>query len=114
MKHLKTYEDISYFNFANATELKQYFVIKYIAPGNTTPTAFNIYKLKEVFQDIKYLRATQIYKYTTIDGKLNKTNEELHFFSITDINKKLVYQSDNLQDCLDIYETIIAAKKYNI
>jgi len=99
MKYLKTYE--------NNSKLKKYIIREY-------RFAFSIFEVNNFSKDEVLL--TELYtSYKKLNGKIESVkNDKPYLVPIRIINKNLVYQSDNLQDCLDALPKIGDINKYNL
>ena len=111
MKYLKKYENFSYDDIG----IKKYFILK-----NTDSTAYSLCEIKIIHNE-KYFRALELYKYYTVNNTIKKLEQyplnpdfNVHFFSVDKDKNKIFYQSDNIEDCLNMLKSMTMVNKYNI
>ena len=116
MKHIKSYENIQ-------EKYKESQFSEYIAWRSNTDIKIvkNNHKIKFFQQDKNQpvLEITHLYTYDTIDKSLTKiddnSNEKITgIFLAPDTLPKFLYQSDNVQDCIDMLTLLSTANKYNL
>ena len=77
---------------------------------------YYIFILEVTKIDDKFVQMKRLYKYIDDYNKILQTDIIEFEFSYEDISKKVIYSSDNLNDCLDL--NLLAASfitdKYNI
>jgi len=106
MKHLKTFENNT------RKKYKKYIVWDYsknITIFEVINDNKNTVKIKrcKLFHDFN--NGTNITEY-----KLSEKEEEIQFKNYRYIDKYLLYQSDNLEDCVEKIQILKIANKYNI
>ena len=111
MKYIKTYE--------SSNELKEYLLIKNKYSINIIHNKTNIdqYYING-YPEEEYPKNVWInfeYEYSFYPDLSPKKIEVGNMFAkIENAKQNLIYQSDNLQDCLDMLETLKSATKYNL
>ena len=110
MKHLELYE-----KWVNTNkEIKNYLVLNSKFRENEF---FAIMKVVERFTDDK-VNSVMLEREYIFDLKTNKNIEDMpgHVWQYTEnyVVENTKYQSDNLQDLIDIKDIIIAEQKYNL
>jgi hypothetical protein len=83
--------------------------------------SYIIWKSKKIFMILSVIQVTEYHLkfkklYIYSNGKLEKIrNEKIDIFHNYDqIKRHIVYESDNLQDCIDMLSDIDIAIKYNL
>jgi len=104
MKYIKSYEshEISEMKENHKAEFKDYVIYKH---GD------NLLVYKIAHEGYWSTKIEQLYKYTKNILSVNKLYDNMY----TDVLKhNIVYQSDSLQDCLEILPSLSNAEKYNL
>ena len=105
MKHIKTFES------QNLKELKKYVVWK---------MKFVLVILEVVYQDDGAIQLKRLYKYLPeVEFKrlrIRETDQDMYTFSEEEVKENVIYESDNLDDCLDVdlLYSLFNADKYNL
>lgn len=100
MKYIKIFE--------NMFSLKTKKYILYI----TNRTDIKYLYIAENIDDCKFTRI-----YECVDNAIKKLEDDNEYASVNlylDDSKNIVYQSDNLEDCLNRLKIMIATDKYNL
>lgn len=107
MRHLKYFEEL-------VDGIKKYFIINSDA-GYMILEKLRIWlDVNEKDEDKKTkIEINQLYIY---DRKLLKMPDDMYIFnfSLKFMKSKIIYQSDNLQECIDELELIKTQEKYNL
>ena len=109
MKHLKLYE-------YEETEVSKFYMVFGNKPISFNKIQYTIFKVNRYINtDNEYVRLTKLYYYTT-DGKLKKINppDDIGVFIYTRLSSEIIYESPDLQDCIDKLPLLAATSKYNI
>ena len=109
MRYLKTYEQINIKKYA-IFSFEKFSGVLMIVEVVDVKDNFVFYKKRYTYRDYYGEPASRNLRETDYLYK-----DEIHKDSIDDrFKKRVVYQSDNIQDCIDQLDTIITIKKYNI
>ena len=106
MKYLKTFE--SEIDF---TKLKKYIIVQEKNKSQSAKYILNVIEIFKIRQYPDKIKVKQLYSY---DDKLKK-----EIFTDTFIFEKMekyniLYQSDNIEECINILPTLGELNKYNI
>lgn len=98
MKHLKYFE--------NKNELKKYLILK---------DSFDMFYIFEYISTYKDILLKRLYNYYSNVNILQKAYPvDYKTLNIRQIKNNLLYESDNLQDCIDKLPTLKNINKYNL
>ena len=101
MKYLKYFE--------NKKDLKKYIILK------DSLDMFYIFKVLNYMNNADMYILRRLYQYFS---NVNKTEKIIHVdyktLNIRQIKNNLLYESDNLQDCIDKLPTLKNINKYNL
>lgn len=104
MKYLKTYEQ-------NKEKLKNYIVWEY-------KNKIVVFEIKTQYDNspisLKRVNLYNIKKNYIEEIKLEEHDKMIYYKNINEIKDGLLYQSDNLKDCIDKVKYLSDIKKYNI
>jgi hypothetical protein len=101
MKYLKTYEEID-------NNFKKYIII-------IVNKTYSILKINKIYNDNAYDKFEMIQIYHLYKDKLTKIdNNKKHIFSVKYIKPKILFESNDLEECLKILPIIAETIKYNI
>lgn len=100
MKYLKTFEKTKY-------NLKKYFIIK---------SSIGYILLENVkFTDNKErIVINQLYILRTKGNEIKKMCDYYYNFTLKYIIERIIYQSNNIDDCLEFLEVLLSQNKYNL
>ena len=101
MKHLKYFESTEIIN--DYMNIKKYVVWR---------MKFYLIILEVLWCDTKEAGMKRLYSYSIDSNYLKKTSEEIYTFGYPEIIDKVVFDSDNLEDCLD--DNLLASLKNSI
>lgn len=102
MKYLKTYEKYK------ESDFKKYF----IGTLFDSLAIFNIIEMSN--KNMAEIKILLIYNKTNDEIKEFKGGEESYKKSLDIIKNKILFQSDNIQDCIDIIPILSDTIKYNL
>jgi hypothetical protein len=101
MKHLKTYESID-------NNFKKYIIIK-------VNKIYSILKINRIYNDNAYDKIEMTHLYQLYKDELTKTdNRKRVNFIIKYIKPKILFESNDLNECLKMLPIISETNKYNI
>jgi len=103
MKYLKTFE-------SNKYDFKTYLLYK------VNPDIYFILKFVRLNGTLRdtYITTNKCYSYSKILNNLVPQHAGYRLEYSDDNIKDIIYQSDNIQDCLDVIHTLKDTEKYNI
>jgi hypothetical protein len=110
MKHIRSYENIN----ISTENIPKYMIIS-INDGRLLNKLY-ILQILEIVKDDDNENELKVIKRYTYDGNELKENEKKFTFNIRFINSilKNVYESNSLEDCIDMVNIISKSKKYNL
>lgn len=98
MKHLKTYEQNTF---------KKYFIIK-------VGDIFQIWEILREWNDLGIDKYEMIPSFQLYKNEIIKLSNENVNFSKDFINKKILYSTNNLEDCFEKIRIINKSNQYNL
>jgi len=100
MKYLKTYE-----KYTSIDNFKKYII------WQAKRTLMILQAIEVTEYHLKFKKLYALYN----TGEIKRTNEKLNIFHDFDkIKRHIIYESDDLSDCLERLEILSNSKKYNI
>ena len=114
MKHLKTFESYTQLTEEIKNWLKEYEFKKYLI--FEAKLQFTIFEIIKVEDNNINLELKVLYSYNKRDKEFikNSVNQKSYSYNYSSILPNTIYQSDNLQDCIDFLKIKDDIEKYNL